>query len=442
MKKLYWAIIPLIILVNSCAKEEKFSLNTSGNYLSTADFSYTLSSSPGGDTLPFVNKVVFTNKSKDSHVSQWNFGDNSPLNTDDNPVHYYTNSGNFTVKLITLGTAGSNSTTQSITLGSSCDFAPFNNLTSCGSRSWKLSPSNDAIRVLSSDTMTVLYPGGNVPSCQGDDSYTFYSNGKFEYDSKGSTFVANEQPQPYSCQSSKINADTFFMLKNLGGRPKIVLRHKKGSNRSPFIGVTDSVVNNTYEVLSVTNDNLELQGRFVDNTVVRLKLVNGTPSLSTIKNYLTGGGRKTWRLDTTAGASATTAGLEANPTQYYAGGPLNTCQKDDWYTFTTGDSIIYNANGATQRGSAPYDCFADKSFGTKYTFGIVTDGASGTAQINLPSAVSVNNDLFIGVMDRSKENVYRILYIDNEKMTLRVGNGLISNTSGGLVHTLKLVVNQ
>jgi hypothetical protein len=149
-----------------------------------------------------------------------------------------------------------------------------------------------------------------------------------------------------------------------------------------------------------------------------------------LKLFLTGGSRKTWRLDSLSTAPIT-AGVEANPTQYYAGGPLAPCQKDDWYTFTAGDSLYVNCNGATLQPSQGYTCGTDESFSSTYSFGTVSGSVEGVAQIGL----SPNNPAqWIGILDRSNENIYRVLDISATTLTLRSGNG------AGVVHTLKFVV--
>src|SRR5204863_975452 len=66
-----------------------------GNTTPTAAFSFAPNS-------PFtLSNVTFTNGSTDdgSFTSSWNFGDNSPLSTDANPVHQYATSGTYTVTL-------------------------------------------------------------------------------------------------------------------------------------------------------------------------------------------------------------------------------------------------------------------------------------------------------------------------------------------------------
>jgi hypothetical protein len=160
-----------------------------------------------------------------------------------------------------------------------------------------------------------------------------------------------------------------------------------------------------------------------------MKFVSGGLSLNTVKLFLTGGSRKMWRLDSASNA-AITAGLEANPTQYYAGGPLVTCQKDDWYTFTLNDSLYVNCNGATLQPTQGYTCGNDESFSSTYTFGPVSGTVDGVAQIGLTANEPKQ---WIGILDRAGENVYRILDITTNSLTLRSGNG------AGVVHTMKFV---
>jgi hypothetical protein len=167
-----------------------------------------------------------------------------------------------------------------------------------------------------------------------------------------------------------------------------------------------------------------------DGRKLLTKFVSASLSINTVKLFLTGGSRKTWRLDSLS-AAPITAGVEANPTQYYAGGPLAPCQKDDWYTFTSGDSLYVNCNGSTLQPNQGYTCGNDESFSSTYSFGAVSGAVDGVAQIGL----TANNPAqWIGILDRSNENVYRVIDISSTTLTLRSGNG------SGVVHTLKFVL--
>jgi hypothetical protein len=110
---------------------------------------------------------------------------------------------------------------------------------------------------------------------------------------------------------------------------------------------------------------------------------------------------------------------------------LVSCQKDDWYTFTSGDSLYVNCNGATLQPTQGYTCGKDESFSSTYTFGAVGGSVDGVAQIGLTPNTPAQ---WIGVLDRSNENVYRVLDISASTMTLRSGNGLVT------VHTYKFVL--
>src|SRR5205807_447993 len=60
--------------------------------------------------------VQFTDRSSGSITSRdWNFGDGSPHNTEQNPTHIYTSPGDFTVTLTVTCTRGTTST-RSLTI--------------------------------------------------------------------------------------------------------------------------------------------------------------------------------------------------------------------------------------------------------------------------------------------------------------------------------------
>jgi hypothetical protein len=139
-----------------------------------------------------------------------------------------------------------------------------------------------------------------------------------------------------------------------------------------------------------------------------------------------------WKLNPADGANAIIVGTDGNPGQYYGGGPLADCQKDDVYTFTTALKLNYNSNGSTFNGGniAPnFNCGNDRSYNdVAFTFTLGGEsGAIGT--ITLPGAVP---DQFIGVTDISS-NTYRIMSISATSMVLRSG------TAAQTVHQFKFV---
>ena len=129
-----------------------------------------------------------------------------------------------------------------------------------------------------------------------------------------------------------------------------------------------------------------------------------------------------WKLDANSTAPII-VGTEGNPAEYFQGGPLADCQKDDVYTFgfvNNDFKVTYKANGATFNGGniAPnYNCAADRSYSDViFTFSTAISGA-GIATITMPGNPPSN---FIGVTDVSSNN-YRIISISDTQMVLRSG---------------------
>lgn len=131
---------------------------------------------------------------------------------------------------------------------------------------------------------------------------------------------------------------------------------------------------------------------------------------------------KTWKLDPGNTAAAVIVGTEGNPGEYYAGGPLADCQKDDTYRFTFSNNaftVTYASGGSTFFGGniAPnYSCAADLSFTNTFTFSPTADGV-GIATITMPGTPP---NRFIGVTDVTSNN-YRIISINANSMVLRGG---------------------
>ena len=141
-----------------------------------------------------------------------------------------------------------------------------------------------------------------------------------------------------------------------------------------------------------------------------------------------------WKLDPADGANAVIVGTESNPGQYFAGGGLADCQKDDVYTFSTDLTMSYAANGSTFNAgniSPNYTCGPDRSY-SNFTFGYAPSVPSGSAGIGLITLNAGVPDKFIGVTDISSNN-YRIISISATEMVLRSG------TASETVHQFKFV---
>jgi PKD repeat protein len=170
---------------------------------------------------------------------------------------------------------------------------------------------------------------------------------------------------------------------------------------------------------------IRLRATGLTNTSIATQAVNvaaDDPAFVTTFKLLTSHG---WKLDPGATANAIIVGTENNPAEYYAGGPLATCQVDDIYTFNANNTLTYNANGQTFNAGnvAPnYVCSNDRSYSNvAFTYSeTVAAGRAGIATITLSGAPPTN---FIGVTDVPVENVYRIISISSTSLVLRAGNG-------------------
>lgn len=407
-------LVALSMMLVQCKKE------TLGLVGSASKAEFTFQILPLQDTLPFASKVVFTNASEEATQYQWDFGDNTSLSSEKNPTHTYASGGEYVVKLISVGTNGNNTISKRIFVIDACQSDFYNKLTGCNNLQWTWSTDADAIRVLSEDGTQVFF-AGPAADCQKDDKFKFFKDGKFEYDANGQTFDAQAG---FSCQNAKANANSFKVVSRTGQLPAIILNNIPVG--SPFIGTTDVVDNNKYEVVSFTANDMVLRSRIAgtggQRLEIKLKKVVAL-TLADIKAILNGGGTKSWKLDPAPGANSIVVGTEADPSQYFQGGPLADCQIDDTYTFTSADRVIYNANGSTFNGGniAPnFNCGSDRSYNSASSFGATTGGVAGLATIQLPS---IPPAIFIGTTDVPAENVYRIIEITPNRMLLRAGNG-------------------
>ena len=406
----------LVLLLTQCKKSEIELVGSE----SKAEFSFV--QLPASDTLPFPVDVAFTNNSTEAFLYQWNFGDNSSFSSERSPLHTYSAGGTFNVTLTTVGTFGNNSITKVISVTDACQNEFFNKLTNCSYGEWTWSTDNDAIKIINSDGTTV-FSSSPAADCQVDDVFKFSSNGSFGYNANNQTFNQTTNV----CEAPKANAMNFKVVVASGFAPEIILDTLESGLSNAFIGTTNAVESNRYEVRSFTQSTLTLRAALINagGKFIEIKLKKkATITLADIKAILTGGSSRSWKLDPAAGANAITVGTEGNPSEYYGGGPLEpTCQTDDVYTFSSSDNVNYNANGSTFNGGniAPnYNCGADRSYTAAYLFGPVTGGVAGLASIQLPLAPPAN---FIGTTDVPTENLYRIIEITPTTMLLRAGNG-------------------
>ena len=420
MKKYYKGIAVLAVvsslLFTQCKKN---NLELSGT-ASVAGFEFL--QAPASDTLPYTYQVGFTNKSTEEFLYQWSFGDNSSLSSEKNPVHVFSTGGAYNVTLTTVGTNGNNSVTKVVGVADACQNDFFNKLTGCAANEWTWSTDADAIKVLSPDGNTVYF-AGTAAGCQADDVYKFNKDGTFTYNANGETF---DVQSGYSCQPQKANAKKFKVIVKQGQQPKIILDTLLSGNGRPFIGTTDLADSNAYIVKAYTDNTMTLRsviagsgGNLLEVKLKKLVVL----TIDDIKNILTGGSTKSWKLDPTPGANTIIVGTEGNPAQYFGGGPIDGCQMDDVYTFSAANQLTYNANGATFNGGniAPnYNCGNDRSYTTPFTFSATTGGVAGVATIQLPSTPPA---VFIGTTDVPGENTYRIIEISPSSMVLRAGNG-------------------
>ena len=153
------------------------------------------------------------------------------------------------------------------------------------------------------------------------------------------------------------SGNSDFIYKPNGTLGQIILQRNKS-----FIGLPDSVVNKTYDIVEATATRLRLQGTNPDGTKTVTTYIPQLSALDKAKQFLTGGSSRTWVLDNTVAATIT-VGIDSAPTSYYPGGALGSlppCQADDEYTFTAANAFMYDAKAQTFvarwcRLSAPAD---------------------------------------------------------------------------------------
>jgi len=358
------------------------------------------------NTSQYPVVATFTNTTTDAFLYQWDFGDGSPLEKGPNPTHVYRLPGTYRVQLTAAGRGGSAiAPQQAVPIPSICGNAAFGVIAACagnGATSWTLSPQPGAVVRLSASG-AVLATSGVLNACQLDDQFSFTSSFVYSYDAGAGTFAGG------TCGPA-LSGSSDFVYRPNGALGQIVLQRNKA-----FIGLPDSVVNKTYDIVEASATRLRLQGTNPDGSRTVTTFVPQLSALDRAKQLLTGGSTRTWVLDNTVAATIT-VGTEASPASYFPGGALGSlpdCQADDEFTFTAGNNFTYDAKAQTFVAGV-FACQAPRSDAAPYTFGPAT--GTGLAQF-----VLTKPGLFIGVTDAPTSRTYRILSIDDKNMVLRAG---------------------
>ncbi|WP_223648841.1 PKD domain-containing protein [Hymenobacter psoromatis] len=364
------------------------------------------------NTTQFPVVATFTNTTTDAFLYQWDFGDGSPLASGQNVTHTYKTPDTYRVKLTAAGRGGSSSSPQlPVTIPTVCGNAGYAVLTACGgtgATSWTLSDQPGAVVKLAADG-AVLSTSPVLNACQLDDVFSFTNSFTYAYDAGAGTYANGTCGAPLSGNSD-------FVYKPNGTLGQIILLGNKS-----FIGLPDSVVNKTYDIVEATPTQLRLQGTNPDGTKTVVTYIPQLSALDKAKQALTGGSARTWVLDNTV-AAPIVVGNEASPSGYFPGVPvggLPACQADDEYTFTADGKFTYDAKAETYvaldaAGKDVYACQAPRSDNTTFAFGPAS--GAGVAQFVLGKAGT-----FIGVTNAPTDRIYRIISIDNQHMVLRAG---------------------
>ena len=218
-------------------------------------------------------------------------------------THTYTLPRTYPVKLVVAGRGGTGtSSALDVTIPSICSNAAFSVLIDCGNTgatSWTYSDQPGAIKTLAANGTTVISSSAApLPDCQGDDQFQFSQNFTYTYDG-GDNCGAN------------LNGTGGFIFRPNVGLGQIVLQRPKS-----FIGLPDSVVNKTYDIIEATPTVLRLRGTNPNGTKTEVTLMPTPPPLVRAERLLTGGSSRTWVLDNTV-ANTITVGTEAAPTSYF-----------------------------------------------------------------------------------------------------------------------------
>jgi PKD repeat protein len=138
-------------------------------------------------------KVTFTNASQNFESVTWNFGDNSPVSAEENPVHSYAQEGVYTVTLTAKRGSETDQLSQQVTIANTD--ANLGILAGTTSKTWKLlrtvTGSRWPLEVGPFDRSAVWWGLGRdnqdiiIRPCTMNDEFTFERNGSYTYNSNG-----------------------------------------------------------------------------------------------------------------------------------------------------------------------------------------------------------------------------------------------------------------
>ncbi len=343
-------------------------------------------------------KVTFTNESQNFSAVSWNFGDNSALSTETNPVHTYAAVGEFTVTLTATSEKGTTTDVYSTKVTIADPNAMLTMLVGETSKTWKLirdvSTKRYPLEVGPTVNPTIWWAMGYnndelaLRPCMLNDEWTFTRDGKMEFDDKGDYWAEGSiYPDDLDdmCASSSdpmLNADGVdvsawssgshtFTLES-GSAPKLTV-----TGLGAFLGL--SKVASTAEVMvpqnAVTYEVIKLYDGNTDTLIVQ------TP-------YTTGDGQSAyWRFvlvhyDNPADEPPIPGNQPAASFSYVLDGRTatftNTSQYSDSYSWDFGD-------GSTSTETNPTHTFATDG---NFTVTLTATNAQGTNSKSVDILVS------------------------------------------------------
>ena len=152
-----------------------------------------------------VNRYLLTSTSSNSFRFDWDKGSGAGyVQGKQVDTVYFPDKGTYTVKLLTYGQSGMDSTSQSIVVANDDPAAitPFKILTGNSSKKWKLAPEAGALLIGPADFSAVWWQNNTADvasrACLFNDEYTFNKTGStMVFDSKGDFYVDEEGGNPH-----------------------------------------------------------------------------------------------------------------------------------------------------------------------------------------------------------------------------------------------------
>jgi PKD repeat protein len=222
-----------------------------------------------------VNTFLLESTSTNAFGYQWDKGNGAFVKGKQVDTAYFPLRGNYTVRLRAFGRGGYDTASRSVTIAVD-DILNNPQFILLTSKTWKLDPAAgaNAIIVGTEGNPGQYFGGGALAGCQTDDTYTFTTGLKLNYNAAGSTFNGGNIAPNFTCDTDRSYADQAFTFTPgvTAGAGIATIELPGTAIPTRFIGVTD-ISSNFYRIISISANAMVLRSGTTTQTVHQFKFI-------------------------------------------------------------------------------------------------------------------------------------------------------------------------